>query len=294
MKKEKIKQDKHTIDADSFTIPADVEKQNKKNKGKIDPNNAVDIIAFDAEGNSFRFMGMFEAERWKEPETNAVYLRNESYNFMINMPETDDTITSLSVGSLSNKVIKLENQIKAQIDNPNDKISYKGLIDKYINYKNELRLSLFSSNSTYWGGNKGKPLLLIQRKGSHWFAMKFDSDISTIHTVSNARNTITRNAESNKRTKYGALSNLTTLGLIFIVATFLMFAGGIWSWYKAYESQALVLDKLDTTEMGQLIRECRVNLDQEKQVITDSIIDGVAQSLVDKQTENDPVGSGGE
>ena len=112
MKTEKLKQDKTTISADKFEIPDEVEKKNKKQKGKVNPNNAVDIIAFDSEGNSYRYMGMFEAERWKDPDTNSVYLKNEAYNFMIGMPETEESISSLSSGNLSNKVLKLENQIR--------------------------------------------------------------------------------------------------------------------------------------------------------------------------------------
>ena len=272
--------------ADNFTV--DDKKEKKKKKVEVD--NKIAVIAFSGDGNSFRYLADFEAERYTENGT--VYVKNDEMKFLIPYPETTENVTQLEIGKLASKLADLEVEIQDEIEEDTEEVKEKDLIDEYVKIKNRLRKSLYSSTSTFWGAKKEKPLVLVMRKGSAWYPLKMDSDTSTIHTISNPRNTITRTLESNKRTKYGALSNLTAIGLIFIVCSFLMVASSGYMWYKAIEASNVAYEKLDETELGSLIRECRVNLDQEKEVIKQSIIEGVSDSLVEKQTANDPVGSG--
>ena len=283
---------KEAISADKFKVENLPEQRtvtvNKKNKGA--PPNSVRIVAYDGDIGGMREIGDFYAFRWVNPLDKTTYLKNDSLDFLIPMPDSERENGKYDIITILNKLADIEDKIKAELEEDDPDINQKDYFDERQCLLKELRVLLYSTNSGFWFMTKEIPTLKVWRKGNTWHPLKFDLNVNTVYVPSNTRLADTRNSESNKRTKYGSLASLTTVMLLLFVFSFLLFGFNSWTWWKAYTTMD---ESTNMQNIAELVNTCTTEIHANNEEVKKGVIEGVSEALINNEINTRPVGSGG-
>lgn len=265
--------------------------QGKKKIKKVD-DNKISITVYDIDVSGFKFLGNFLVDRWVDPESKVVYLRNLKNKFLIPFPEIEELTCNSTIGRINERILELEEDYEKEMKKDTEDVNEFDVLEEMEDLKKKLRYLLYKSNNV-WGYKEGMSHLILGRKGENFYPIGFDKDTSTLNIIPNARDTISRTLKSNKLIKYGPLTNIGIFSLMLILSIGVLFGAGAYMWYKQFELQTNVMDKSAYVE---LLKECKEGIHVNNEEMRKSIIMGVSQALVneqERQRENLPKGSGG-
>lgn len=268
--------------------------ENQEKPQKVN-NNIYYVTIIDVESGNHRLVTHgLECVRYFDKTDKTVYLKNEKTKFITQYPDVDtNQIPKSKISNILSRMNELENLIESEYEEDSEEFNVRDLEAEYVRLKKDLRLLLYGDRTSFWGSMNGRPWLILFRSGSDFFAGNVNADASTIHTISNERKSTNRNTITNRSLAYGGKSIAITIGIVFIIATFVAASLSGYAVWKYQQNNNDFLDKLNENELALLVRECRINLDQEKEDIKRSVIDGVSEAIIQNNERNDPRGSGG-